>query len=71
MTQARQLYRRTVEDAVRIQPPRANKLRPDLATRPRSRDERIGKPTSFDMTPGSSFWGPQQSSYHRTEDAGN
>jgi hypothetical protein len=70
-TQARQLSRRTVEDAVCIQPPEGNSLRPDFATRPRRRNDRAGGPTSFYITPGSSFRGSQPSSHHRMEDAGN
>jgi hypothetical protein len=70
-TQTRQLSRRTVEDAVRIQPPEGNSLRRDIATRPGGRNDRAGRPTSFDITPGSSFWGPRPSSHCRTEDAGN
>src|SRR5882757_3363186 len=70
-TQARQLSRRTVEDAVCIQPPEGNSLRTDLATREGRRNDRAGRPTSFYTTPGSSFWGPRPSSHRRTENAGD
>jgi len=70
-TQARQLSRRTVEDAVRIQPPEGKRLGPDLATRPGGRNDRAGRPTSFYTTAGSSFWGPRPSSHRRTENAGD
>jgi hypothetical protein len=46
-TQTRQLSRRTVEDAVRIQPPEGDSLRPDFATRPGGRNDRAERPTSF------------------------
>ena len=57
-TQARQLSWRTVEDAVRIQPPERSSLSPDLTTSPGGWNDRAGRPTSFYSTPGSSFWGP-------------
>jgi len=59
-TQADQLSRRTVEDAVPIQPPEGNSLRTDLATRPGGRNDRAGRPTSFYTTPGSSFGDPDR-----------
>ena len=65
-TQARQLSRRTVENAVRIQSPEGSRLRTNLATRPGGRNDRVGRPTSFDTTPGSSFWGPGPNSHRRT-----
>jgi hypothetical protein len=70
-TQTRQLSRRTVDDAVRIQSAEGNRLRTDLATRPGGRDDRAGRPTSFCTTPGSSFWGPRLSNHRRMENAGD
>jgi len=67
-TQARQLSRRTFEDAVCIQSPEGSRLRPDLATRPGRRNDRVGRPTSIFTTPGSSFCGGGPNSHRRTED---
>jgi hypothetical protein len=50
-TQAHQFSRRTVEDAVHIQPQQGSSLKPDLGTRPGGRNERAGRPTSFYTTP--------------------
>jgi hypothetical protein len=69
-TQARQLFRRTVEDAVRIQPPEWASLGPDLATRSGGLNDRAGRPTSFYTTPGSNFWGPRPSGHRGAKDEG-
>jgi len=63
MTQARQLSRWTVEDAVCIQPPKGSRLKTDFATHPGGRNDRAGRPTSF-LVPG-------PSSDSRMESAGN
>jgi len=70
-TQARQLSRRTVKDAVCIQPLEGSSLKPDLATCPVGRNDRAGRHTSFYTTPGSSFWEPRPDSHRRTKDAGD
>jgi len=70
ITGARQLSRQTVEDAVRIQPPEGSSLRLDFATRLGGRNDRVGWPTNFYTTRGSSFWGPWPSSHHQKENAG-
>jgi len=70
-TPTRQLSRRTVEDAVRIQSPEGSRLGPNTATRPGGRNDRVGRPTSFYTTPGSSVWGPRLSSHRRMEDEGD
>jgi hypothetical protein len=54
--QAHPLCRRTVKDAVRIQPPEEGSLRSGLTTRPGGRHDRAGRPTSIYSTPGSSYW---------------
>jgi len=71
MTQVRQVSRRTIEDAVRIQPPEGSSLRPDLATRLGGRNDGARRPTRFYTTARSSFWGPRLSSNRRTENAGD
>jgi len=70
-TNARQLSRWTLEDAVRIQSSEGGRLRPDFATRPGGWGNRTGRLTSIYTTPGSSNWGPRPSSHHRTENAGD
>jgi len=70
-TEARQLSRQTVEDAVSIEPPEGDSLRPDCATRPGRRRYRAGGPHSFYTTAGSSLCGPRPSSHRGTENAGN
>jgi len=70
MTQAHQLSRRTVEDAIRIQFPERTRLRPDFATHPGGRNDRPARPTSFYSTPGSSFWGPRPGSHRGAENEG-
>jgi len=68
-TQTRQLSRRTVEDAIGIQPPEWSSVRPDFATRSGGWKDRAGRPTSFYTTPWSSAWGGGPSSHRWKENA--
>ena len=57
-TQAGQLPRQTIEDALSLQPPQGHSLGADLATRPRGQNDRAGIPTSVYTPPESGLWGP-------------
>jgi len=69
--QTREVPRRAVEDAVRIQSPEGSGSRPDFATRPAGRRDWARRPASLSTTPGSSVWGPWPSSHHWTDNAGD
>jgi len=71
MTQTRQLSRRTVEDAVRIQPPERCSLRQHFAIHPGGQNDRAGIPSSMYTAAGSRFWGSGEHGYGQTDDTGD
>ena len=71
VTPAGQISRLTVEDAMCIQSSEGGSLESDLTTHLRAWNNWAGSATRFDMTPGSSFWGPQSGSNHGRNDATN
>ena len=68
---AQQVPRRISQDAVRLQPPEWTRLEANPAIRSGRRGSRAGRPTSFYITPGSSFWGPRPSGDRGTKYAGD